>query len=515
MARSRIRSEDGFTLIEVMVAISVLLIGVLGAVMLIDGASAQTSRTKAREGGTALARSVLEVARGVPYADLTAARVLAELDARGAGFADAEPGSAGHQVHSRGFVYTVAPSVCAMDDPKDAVGAHDEIGVTFCANSDQLSGTPASVDRNPDDYRRVVVALTWQAGTGPVDSTTQTGIVTNPVGGLGPSVLSLTQSSPSDQTPPVMIVTGDIAEYAVTTSTAAEDVTWSLQGVRMGSAEGEGDDWSFAWDLGPVDDPLFFDCTYVLQAQAFDDKGRAGAARALTATVDRRAAFGPRSFAGGPNLRDGGDVDLQWVPNRECDVQGYRVYRGVDGGPVDVLVCDLGPGEKTACVDQSPPEGTLTYRAYAVEVEPSGAETLGDPSAATVVVPAPVTNQPPGAPASLTVCTGGAFEAACNDIEGNPVPDGTAALSWPLAEDPDGDAIRFYRVYRGDVDATSPGYGDRLELLFPVIDEEGSAVTPLVFVDATAAGPHRYWVTAVDEHFGESSPTGPVTWGGP
>ena len=44
--------ERGFTLVEVMVAIMILLVGVLGVVSMVDGANAVTSKTKAREGGT-------------------------------------------------------------------------------------------------------------------------------------------------------------------------------------------------------------------------------------------------------------------------------------------------------------------------------------------------------------------------------------------------------------------------------------------------------------------------------
>ena len=63
-----------------MVAIVVLLVGVLGVVVMLDGANAVTSRTKAREGATNLSRSVLELARGA-YRELTANGSVAELRA--------------------------------------------------------------------------------------------------------------------------------------------------------------------------------------------------------------------------------------------------------------------------------------------------------------------------------------------------------------------------------------------------------------------------------------------------
>ena len=152
-----LQDERGFTLIEISVALSVLLIGMLGAVTMIDTGNAMTSRTKAREGATALARSVLEIGRGIPYRELTADQILAELAGR-PGLADARPGTPGHQVESRGFVYTVVPTVCAIDDPVDSLGEGDsEVGL--CANSDVLGQGQSAGDRNADDYRRIVTRL--------------------------------------------------------------------------------------------------------------------------------------------------------------------------------------------------------------------------------------------------------------------------------------------------------------------------------------------------------------------
>lgn len=503
MAAAQTRSESGFTLVEVMVAIAVLLVGVLGAVTMIDGASAQTARTKAREGSTALARSVLEISRGVPYADLTPARVLTELDARGAGFADSKPGTPGHQVSSRGFVYTVTPTVCSMDDPKDALGPHDETGVSFCADSDVVAGSPATVDRNPDDYRRVAVGLTWRVQSGPLDSATQTGIVTNPVGGLGPSVLALTPRNPN-----TALITGTdlFAEYDILTSTAAEDVALLVNGSRIGSAEGEGTDWDFSWNLGDVDAPNVYDCTYVLQAQAFDEKARAGAPRALTVTINRRQPFAPANFAGGPN-QHGNDVDLQWSASPECDVGGYRVYRGPTGGAIDEVVeeCEIDRRDETECVDVDAPAGDLTYEVAAIDTATDGAERTGDRRTLDVQLAA---NDAPPAPVP-TGCWGGSFAGACNDVEDNPAPDGTAVLSWPPVEDADG--ILLYRIYRAGAAVESPGYEHRLNVLYPILDALDVPLARQVFIDATADGSHRYWVSAVDGRFGESEPA-EVTW---
>jgi prepilin-type N-terminal cleavage/methylation domain-containing protein len=499
-------AEHGFTLVEVMVAISVLLIGVLGTVTMIDSANGVTSKTKAREGGTALARSILEIARGVPYKELDDARVLEELSAR-AGMADVAPAT-GHQISSRGFIYTVTPTVCSMDDPKDGLGEHNEVGVAFCSNSSALASGAPSADRNADDYRRIVVQLTWTGGPSSPGTTRQVGVVTNPVGGLGPSITGLLPLSPN--TPNIVLADASpdviTPSYEVKTAAPAESVAWFVGGARMGDAEdqGTGTVWEFEWDLGPKDTPTFVDCTYVLSAEGYDDKQRAGARKALTVTLNRRRPFAPPNFAGGRNLNNAGGfhrVDLQWNANQECDVKGYRVYRGTDPGAINTLVCDLGLGAKSECVDETAPPAepgvTLYYEVAALDEDPNGVLRVGDRSSPLAI---DETNAgAPSAPTDFTICTGGMPD--CNDIDGVAAPSGSPVLSWQPAADVDPGSIAFYRVYRDGLT-----YADRLDVLFPVPGK------PLVFIDSTATESHSYAVTAVDEQFGESALTDELTW---
>lgn len=490
MARARVPKEDGFTLIEVMVAITLLLVGALGTVTMIDGANAVTTQTKAREGATALARSVLEISRGIQYRELTGAQVLAEMEAR-PGLADADAGAAGHQIESRNFTYTITPSVCSMDDAKDDLGDHDEPTVTFCAESDG----PGTVDRNPDDYRRVTVTVDWALQGGRTESLTQRGLVTNPVGGLGPSVTSLVPDTPA--TALIVSDATETASYDVTTSTSADTVSWSVNGSRLGEATGADTAWDFTWGLGDPDvaATAVLDCTYLVQAEAFDEKGRAGTPSALTVTLNRRAPFAPPNFDGGRNL-NGAFVDLQWDSNAECDVNEYRVYRGETTGAIVDLVCTRTNTQPTECVDEAAPSGvTLYYQVVAVDTPAEGRDEEGDRSGVLTVQDEDLYTAPT-APPNLAICAGG--NPDCDDIDGNAAPADTSVLSWDASTDDDG--IQFYRVYRG-----GNTYADRLDILFPVSGK------PLVFVDSTASGSEDYYVSAVDSLFGESALTGPVT----
>ncbi len=488
-----LKDERGFTLIEITVALSVLLVGMLGAVTMIDTGNAMTSQTKAREGATALARSVLEIGRGVPYRELSADQVLAELAGR-PGLDDARPGTPGHQVESRGFVYTVVPIVCSVDDPVDSLGDGDsEVGL--CANSDVLGQGQAAGDRNGDDYRRIVAQLNWKIPGSNADSLVQTGVVTNPVGGLGPSVTSLTPKLPA--TTEIASAGTTSASYDVVTSAVPASITWSVDGARLGEATGSGTSWTFNWPLGTADVPQFVDCAYVVQAEAFDAKGRAGATKALTVSLNRRVPFAPTHFSGGRNL-NGARVDLQWQSNQECDVKVYRVYRGTSASAIDTEVCETVKDAPTECVDDNPPTGiTLFYQVVGVDTPSGGGNREGDRGTVLEVAPESANTGAPSTPTGLTVCTGG--NPGCNDIDGEPAPSGVPVLTWNESTDSDG--VAFYRVYR---DGNS--YDDRLDILFKVADK------PLVFIDATASGSHRYRVSAVDNLFGESVLSDEVAW---
>lgn len=234
---SRLRDEDGMTLIEVMAAMVVLIIGVLGTLTLIQGSLSSTSRTTAREQATNLARDVVERTRQSAYADMNYADAPGKIRAMmpAADSVTALSGSS-FDVTRRRVTYHVTVFACSIDDPSDGAGQGD---ATFCAppNVTNVPGSPtpglaASVnvlgitvtaggsalqtvcnalgisaigsqltsilnpiaplsvcptapgsgtvqfDNRPDDLRRVRVDVTWTASSG--GSLSQTTLLTNP-----------------------------------------------------------------------------------------------------------------------------------------------------------------------------------------------------------------------------------------------------------------------------------------------------------------------------------------------
>ena len=160
LKRRSVQDERGFTLVEVMVAVVLLIVGVLGVVTMVTGANAQTAVTKSREGATNLSREVIDAARGVDYDSLTSSGVVAALQTE-PGLADSDTTLAGWQINRRGVVYTIASlPICIVDAQADGYGAHpapsDPAAPSYC--SGQTTGT---ADPNPDDFRRMDVSITW------------------------------------------------------------------------------------------------------------------------------------------------------------------------------------------------------------------------------------------------------------------------------------------------------------------------------------------------------------------
>ena len=126
--------ERGITVVEVMAAMVILLVGVLGTLVLVQGGFASTSATTAREQATSLARDLVERTRQAPYASVTMsaapAALRAMLPASDGATALSGADLRTFQVTRRNVTYTVSIFACSIDDPTDGAGQGD---ATFCA----------------------------------------------------------------------------------------------------------------------------------------------------------------------------------------------------------------------------------------------------------------------------------------------------------------------------------------------------------------------------------------------
>jgi type IV pilus modification protein PilV len=348
-------SERGFTLVEVLVAILLLSVGVLGIAKMAAQASLVTGDTKAREGATNLAREVVENVISLPYASVTPDAITGTLQAKPA-LAPAA-GYTSWTVLRRSIAYSLSVTECYVDDPSDGKGAHD---ATFCSGS-----TAGVADSRPIDFKRVSVTVTWTR-KGITRSVTQTTLLAPKGTNEVPDVTSLTSTSGATITDSSITS----VSFSAATSSSASGVAWLVnEGVR-GLASGSGKSWSFSWNISGLPDGQ-----YVIGAKAYNSAGTYGTPISLTITLNRAPPSAPQGFVAGWN-KNSATVETEWLASPELDTVGYTVYRqqtAPSTGAVTKVNCGtvaapvyINPD--TDCSDASPiiPSsggGTTTFRA--------------------------------------------------------------------------------------------------------------------------------------------------------
>ena len=474
--RAGLRSEAGFTLVELLAAVLFLLIGMGGVITMLNTANQTTTTNNARTGANNLSRELMEQVRTMPYGELTAAGIQGEMVARGYG----ELSGTEWKLTYRKVEYTLGVEACVYDDPVDGIASVAPEGGTPCTTPPAT--TPADADG--DDFRRVTFIFTSQ-DNGRARSTRQTELVVNPSGGLGPRIKNFTGPNP--------VTSGSSQAYTIETFTNASTVKWtSDDGFSLGNATGEKTNWSFFWKLQVAPDPsnpypipqgTVLDGTYQLVAQAINDRGIPGEAKVYLVTVERSRPFIPRDlFRGGHVTRDGHVVDLRWAANFERDIKGYQVVRSTDttyGNADDVFVCPAAggtvPSSQLTCRDTAPLTTVSTYFLIAKDHH----DKTSDPRALTLPAPA----AQPAPPASLNAAT---------------TSDGTAVrLNWTAPAS--GSTPAYYRIYRDGA-----AYDQRYAEI------AGDVTT---WRDPEAGFTHSYYVVAVDAALNESAALGPVSVG--
>ena len=366
-------------------------------------------------------------------------------------------------------------SVCSIDDDQDGFG--DTSGGGFCA------ATAGTADRNPDDYKRLAVNVSWTR-RGVTKSVKQTGIVNNEASSAGPGVEFI--SPPAS---PVTVAVPNL-KFKVQAEDGTVALRFAVDGVELDSQMNT-TSYQFSWDIdsGSRHVP---DGTYVVSVTAFDVADTPGPTRSLTIRLNRDAPAIPQDVFGGWNSRigfsDANDiVEIQWARNEEPDIKGYRVYyRSGAIVPGCDFTGDAGSPSVTECRDLNPPAGaSIDYVVRALDEDPSDGSLRESLDSATLTAVRASTQ--PEQPPTLT---------ATADVD-------DLVLSWDPAPAPSppypGSDVIFYRVYR---DGTA--LGDR------VARTSQDVLTSFRDNGGATAG-HTYYVTAVDENFSESAPLGPVS----
>jgi prepilin-type N-terminal cleavage/methylation domain-containing protein len=473
---TRFRDSSGFSLVEVMIAALILVVGAGAAFSLINSANRSVTFNSARVGATNLGRELAEYARNTDYDLLQPSQVVDALRKR-TRIAGTLSGSM-WKIERRGVTYTVSASVCTFDDPKDGLGTTAPDNA--CPIPAAVAGAPAEI--NPDDFRRVTYTLNWKV-RGRAGTTSHSTLVVNPAGGLGPRIETFNQ--------PAAQITGSSIAWGATSplglklkSSPAASVRWAVD-VSGGDAGGGSKEWGFTWDFGTAfstSTPWVRDGTYTVSAQGFDSRGVPGEAKIVAVHVNRHVPNPVTGLHAGYNSARK-VVDMRWDRYDERDLQGYRVYRVSDGAQV----CPAGGGVQSglSCTTGvNPPDSA--YKVVAVDCTDLMAVACALRNGTASVSPL-ITNAgggtAPDAPTGLTAS----------------VVDGKPTLTWTAPATVPQGPIRFYRIYRD----TGTGVGDRYD---ETVTNSPNYVDP----NPGSTTAHRYWVSAIDHNFNESPVSAPV-----
>jgi Tfp pilus assembly protein PilV len=544
--------QSGFTIVEILVAILILIGGLLGAVTLINGANATTLTNNLRETANNLSREVVESVNAVPYTSVTNNGLVPTLQAQ-PGLADASSAS-GWQIVRHGIAYTVTATACRVDDSVDGQGSHSSSAdPPYCATS------TSTADASPDDYRRVTVDITWvhrnvtrrvrqiviatasRTSAAVVPQARSVSITScNPSAGCNAQALSAGEVGPcygyfstlcfpdaEDCPPSSGPKCASAVNFQVTTTDSPPSVKWAVDGVIQGNAAGSGNSWTFTWSLGTSYPQTPVDGVYDIAAQAYDAAGApTGDPAVKTVTLNRFTpditAYTQPVAGRNPLFSNYPEVEIYPITTGarvDRDIIGYSPVRYYpnkkSGGSVQVqLVSNCYASLSPSCQDDTVPAtpSWLEYEVYPNDRAPNGEVRFagngvtcsGASSEATCSRDVNGTNTRPTAPTGLTATSSGT----------------TVTLDWNVptgnggAGDPDSnDCVDTFRIYRTATTASSPTIGDRYDRTpFGVIAGACGTIASNSYTDlATGGTQHKYWITSVDTRLAESTLLGPVT----
>jgi prepilin-type N-terminal cleavage/methylation domain-containing protein len=161
---ARGRGEAGMTLVEVMIAMIIVVVGALGVMTTLDTGNKVTTANLARDGAMGLAREQLEESREMVFADLTQPMVaatqltnkisgsfLSSLVSTWTTIASSpfQVAAAAFTTKRRNVTYATTFSTCVLDDPADGIGATEGAACVPLPVSDGGGTIPVSSGPGP------------------------------------------------------------------------------------------------------------------------------------------------------------------------------------------------------------------------------------------------------------------------------------------------------------------------------------------------------------------------------
>lgn len=388
--RLQLGAQDGFTLVETLVAAVILMVGLLGVFLMIDIANGSTVRSGAREGAVNLAREMLEDARAIPFAQLDqttwATNALDGTEGRSGPVIPLGTNGVSAKVNRRGFTYGVSVTWCTVDDGRDGYGSHPS-GTAWCAG-----GSTGTTDGQPQDLKRVIVRTSYKADGRTQPDLVQTGTFGSGGAAGGPKTPTLQITSPTGLDAAAPVVTANPSSGNVVfqaTSVGASTMKFTVDGADQtaGITNNGNGTWTFNWNVVPLKDGV-----YAIGATPIDAIGTYGPSATLQVKLARGAPSPITNVVGGYNYvnRASGRtlvVEGAWDASPDGSVTGYRVLRG------STVVCPA--SLELFCIDFAPAtSGSSTYTIQTLYTDASGtAASISTPVTLTAPSPEPLPTQ--------------------------------------------------------------------------------------------------------------------------
>jgi type II secretory pathway pseudopilin PulG len=512
--RSRISEQGGFTIVEVLVAAVVLVVGLGALLQLLVTASHTTTTTRLRQVETSLAREVLEDSRGLASTELTQTAIASALASEvpqatlsGSSLVITRAVSSGDPT-----TFNISFNVCDLDAPSDGYGNHGSpppSGGAWCPDV----GSNGTQDSNPSDYKRVSVTVTPRDRSTPAIAQTIL-IYSRPVNGPAVSCLSTSVTCPG---PDVTVTSGSSLTFNVRTTATAARIQWLVDGNLPPSQQipaaatdpyvPSGTSSSFTWSFPAADG------TYAITAVAYDTNGSSGTRSTVVVSLNRHQVIAPISFSAGWNDLLGG-IETQWVPSVDQDVLYYHVYRRYGSNAAQLVATCGASGNVTGTSCADAPQSALAPPIPSARPNPCTSSSqsytttdyywvVGVDTNPATRVPRDSTAQSPQVDANL--CDHQPY--APSRVSGT-LDNGQLALTWnaPSPAAPDGwNSVQAWRIYRWPSTRGVQIPGDRYQLV-------GNSPAATSYTDGSpdpGGVEQSYCVTAVDLHLNES-PCSPV-----
>jgi len=359
---ARLRTETGFSLVEMMVVLSILAVGFLALATTASTGARMIAEARQRQAATEIANRELEHLRNVPFANVALASALAQ---------SGDPDDPDHYVSADGAAYDVGWTGLSTEPLViDAAGLvpHTE-DITVGPTDLRIYRYVTWVD-DPDvtgtqDYKRVVLIAYYRApvNTGRPRHVRASALLTPGTVTVGGDTLDGTEgvdvpvSSPSPL--PSGSCSGDTSgptgSFTILSGTGAADGYTASETVTISLAPVDSClpiTVRFTNNLATYGDPVTYDpdnptATWRLTdgdgsksvwAKFEDGRGNIRIVGPSTINLDQTLPTTPGTLTKSASCSGANrTVNLSWSSSSDANLVGYRVYRSIDGGSWEVV----------------------------------------------------------------------------------------------------------------------------------------------------------------------------------